>query len=56
MRIIQRILNHKGVKNIKYTFRYAGKMNLDTARLIMEVVLECEIFKKNGRSRLIPEV
>ena len=38
MRRIQRILNLKGVKNIEYTFRYVEKMNVDTARLIKEVV------------------
>ena len=53
---IHRILNHKREEQIEFAYRYAGKLDTETWRLIKEVVENCEICKKNGRSKSRPSV
>ena len=53
---IHRVLNHKGVKNLECAFRNIGKLDPKISKMIRETVEECEICKKNSRSRSKPAV
>ena len=48
---MHRILNHKKVEQMEYAYRNAGKLDSETRKLIKEVVDNCDICKKNGRSK-----
>ena len=48
---VYRILSHKSAKNMGYTFRSAGKMNLGTAKMIREVVEERIVCRQISRLR-----
>ena len=54
--MLHRILNHKKVEQMEYAYRNAGKLNSETRKLINEVVENCDICKKNGRSKPRPSV
>ena len=53
---LHRVLNHKGVKNMEFTFRNAGRLDPQLSKLIKKVVEECSICQKNSRSRSKPLV
>ena len=48
---IHKILNHKQKKQMYYTYENAGKLDTETRKLIDEVIENCEICKKNSRSK-----
>ena len=48
---VPRVLNHKSAKNMEFSFRSAGNLEPGMAKLIKTVVEECDICKKNSRSR-----
>ena len=52
---IHRILNHKRVEQMEYTYRIAENLN-KKKKHIKEVEEKCEICKKNGRSKSKPYV
>ena len=45
---VHRVLNHKGVKDVEFLFRSAGKLNQGMSKLIIEVVENCDICKRNS--------
>ena len=48
---LHRVLNHKGVRNIEFAFRIAGRFDAQISKMIKEAVESCNICNKNGRSR-----
>ena len=40
---MHRVLNHKRVKKLEYAFRSAGKMSPGTAKMIKDLVEECDV-------------
>merc|ERR1711873_103958 len=46
-----RVLNHKGVRNMEFAFRNAGRLDAQVSKMIKEVVESCSVCQKNGRSR-----
>ncbi len=48
---LHRVLNHKGVRNLEFAFRNAGRLDSQTSKLIKEVVEGCNICQKNTRLR-----
>ena len=53
---MNRVLNHKGVRDMEFAFRNARRLDLQLSKLIKEVVEECSICQKNSRSRSKPSV
>ena len=53
---IHKILNHKKVEQMNFAYNNAGKLNTVTRKLIKEVVENCDICKKNERSKPKPAV
>ena len=53
---LHRVLNHKGVRNIEFAFRNAGRLDAQVSKMIKEAVENCNICQKNGRSRSKPLV
>ena len=53
---IHRIMNHKKVDPMEYAYRNVGKLDSVTRKLIKEVVENCDICKKNRRSKPRPSV
>jgi len=43
---LHRVLNHKGVKNIEFAFRNAGRLDPQLSKWIKKVVEECSICQK----------
>ena len=50
------MLNYKGIKNLEFAFRNAGKLEPGVIKKIKKVVYECNIYRKNSRSRSRPNV
>ena len=46
---LHRVLNHKGVKNMEFAFRNAGRLDPQLSKLIKNIVEECSICQKNSR-------
>ena len=53
---LHRVLNHKGVRNMEFAFRNAGRLDSQISKLIKEVVEGCNICQKNARSISKPSV
>merc|ERR1712089_61130 len=53
---MHKVLNHKGVRNMEYSFRNAGRMDTQVSKMIKEVVENCSVCQKTGRSRSKPLV
>merc|ERR1711881_5761 len=53
---MHRVLNHKGVRNMEFAFRNAGRMDTQVGKMIKEVVENCSVCQKSGRSRSKPSV
>ena len=53
---LHRVLNHKGVRNMEFAFRNAGRLDAEVSKMIKETVENCSICQKNGRSRSKPSV
>ena len=53
---LHRVLNHKGVRNMEFAFRNAGRLDAEVSKMIKEAVENCNICQKNGRSRSKPLV
>ena len=53
---LHRVFNHKGVKNMEFAFRNAGRLDSQISKLIKEVVEGCSVCQKNTRSRSKPSV
>ena len=53
---LHRVLNHKGVRNMEFAFRNAGRLDAEVSKMIKETVENCNICQKNGRSRSKPSV
>merc|ERR1712105_546205 len=53
---IHKVLNHKKKDQMLYAFRNAGKLDGDMRLLIDEVIDNCDICKKNSRSKSKPSV
>ena len=53
---MHRVLNHKGVRNMEFAFRNAGRMDAQVSKMIKEAVENCSVCQKNGRSRSKPLV
>ena len=53
---LHRVLNHKGVRNMEFAFRNAGRLDASISKMIKEAVEGCNICQKNGRSRSKPLV
>ena len=51
-----RVLNHKGIKNMEFAYRNAGKLDSQTRKFIRETVENCEICQQNMRSRSKPSI
>ena len=45
---MHRVLNHKGVRNMEFAFRNAGRMDTQVGKMIKEVVENCSVVKKLG--------
>ena len=53
---IHKILNHKKKDQMYFAYRNAGKLDSSTRKVIDEVVDNCDICKKNARSKSKPSV
>merc|ERR1712074_48942 len=53
---IHKKLNHRSKEQMFYAFKNAGKLNEVTRKTIEKVVEQCEICKKNSRSKSKPSV
>ena len=53
---LDRVFNHKGIRNMEFAFRNAGMLDSQTSTLIKEVVEGCSVCQKNTRSRSKPSV
>ena len=53
---LHRVLNHKGVRNMEFAFRNAGRLDLQMIKMIKEVVDGCSICQNNSRLRSKPSV
>ena len=51
---VHRVLNHKGVRNIEFAFRNAGRLDSQVSKIMKKVVEECSICQKNSRSKSKP--
>ena len=46
------VLNHKGVRNMDFSFRNARRLDAQISKMIKEAVESFDICQKSGRSRL----
>ena len=53
---LHRAFNHKGLRNIEFAFRNAGRLDSQTSKLIKETVVACSVCQKNTRLRSKPSV
>ncbi len=53
---LHRVLNHKGVRNMEFAFRNAGRLDSQTSKIIKEEVEGCSVCQKNTRLRSKPSV
>ena len=56
MEKVHRVLYHNSAKNMEFGFRSAGKREPGIVKSIKAVMEECDICKRNRRSRLRPTV
>ena len=56
MEKVHRVLNYKSAGNMEFAFRSVGKLEPGMVKLIKTVVEECDICKRNSRSRSKPTV